>query len=352
MKESTMASSQDRMPLSANGRATVSRRRALRLFGAAAGLAVTPALLAGKGRAAATIHRWQGSALSASAEITLAHPDEKAARRIFTRCVAEIERLERIFSLHRPDSEISRLNRDGMLAAPSHDMRLLLGDSLRVARDTGGAFDPTVQPLWAVYADHFGGAPHATSAPDEKDIAAARALVGHRRVSIEPDRIAFAQTGMAITLNGIAQGYITDRVADLLRADGIGHVLLDLGEHRALGDHPDGRAWVIGIKDPDDPERISETVELVDRAVATSGGYGTRFGADPAHHHLFDPATGHSAGSHRSATVIAPRATLADALSTALFVMPPERAVAAAEGMPDVAAILTDHAGVTRRVRV
>jgi len=329
----------------------ITRRRALRLFGVAGGLAVTPALFAGSADAAPTIRHWRGVALGAPAEITLAHPDARAADRIFERCLAEIVRLERIFSLYLPDSEIVTLNRDGVLDAPSHDMVLVLDEALRVAKLTDGAFDPTVQPLWRVYADYFRDHPQSREAPPESAVAAARSRVGHRHVAISSGKITFAQSDMAITLNGIAQGYITDRAADLLRADGIDQVLLDLGEHRALGAHPEGRAWVIGITDPDNPNDIVETIDLVDRAVATSGAYGTRFGIDPAHHHLFDPATGHSAGTHRSTTVIAARAALADAFSTALYVMPPEKAEAVARATPGIAAILTDAEGQTRRVR-
>jgi len=131
-----------------------------------------------------------------------------------------------------------------------------------------------------------------------------------------------ARAGMAVTLNGIAQGYVTDRVAALLRAHGMDHVLIDLGETRALGAHPDGRPWRVGLADPGDPDRIAEQVPLADMALATSGGYGTRFEASGRHNHLIDPRSGICAPADRSVSVVAPDATTADAASTALSLLP------------------------------
>ena len=96
---------------------------------------------------------------------------------------------------------------------------------------------------------------------------------------------------MAITLNGIAQGSITDRVTDLLRAEGLAQVLVDLGEVRALGRHPDGRAWRVGIADPLAPDRLRETLAIDDQAVATSATTGVRFDAAGRYHHLLNPRT-------------------------------------------------------------
>ena len=126
----------------------------------------------------------------------------------------------------------------------------------------------------------------------------------------------------AITLNGIAQGYATDRVVDTLRTAGLSTTLVNMGEIRAIGARPDGTPWRVGLADPDEPGAVTETVDLVDRAVATTAGAGFRF--DPAGHftHLFDPATGRSPAMYRTVSVVAPTATEADALSTAFSLMP------------------------------
>ena len=139
---------------------------------------------------------------------------------------------------------------------------------------------------------------------------------------LAPDRIRLA-AGMAVTLNGIAQGYITDRIAALLRRRGWSNVLINLGEIRALDGRPDGMPWTVALDRPISLQTDLPVLRVRDCAVATSSGAGTMFDAAGRHHHLFDPWTGRSASACLQVTVVAPRATLADALSTALFVAPP-----------------------------
>ncbi len=155
------------------------------------------------------------------------------------------------------------------------------------------------------------------------------------------DRIRFLRPGMAVTLNGIAQGYITDRITDLLKAEGIGKVLVDMGELRGLGRHPDGRPWRVGVINPLSPKEFSRIINVSDTAVASSGAYGTRFGGDGKHHYLFDPKTGTSANYHAGVTVTAPTATLADGLSTAFAVMPTHRVREARGHLQEVTVTIT-----------
>jgi thiamine biosynthesis lipoprotein len=298
---------------------SVTRRRAIRIVAAAAGL---PLLVAGVRATAAKerFFRWQGEVLGAAAELTLWHWDEALARRTILKTRAEIERHERIFSLYRDDGEISRLNRDGVLANPAPELVALIQESQRLGALSGGAFDITVQPLWRVYEEHFWS--RRRVAPDiaARALEVARTLVDYRAVETSSARIAFARAGMAITLNGIAQGFVTDRVADMLRHEGFAQAVVDLGEMRALGRHPEGRPWRLGIKDAREASRVARTVEVADAALAVSGGYGTAFEPSGRFHHIFDPATGASASAVADAAVIAPRATAADGLSTAIYV--------------------------------
>ena len=201
----------------------------------------------------------------------------------------------------------------------------------------------TVQPLWRLYAAHFSRPGADPRGPAEADLARAQALLDYRAVEIEPSEVRFARPGMAITLNGIAQGYITDRVATLLESAGMGDVLLDIGEVRALGRHPDGRPWRVGLRRAAEPETIARTIALADRAVATSAGIASPFEPSGRHHHLFDPATGRPAPGAGQVSVIAPRATMADALSTAFAVSPPARAAAYAARFPEIS-VLSDAA--------
>jgi FAD:protein FMN transferase len=126
---------------------------------------------------------------------------------------------------------------------------------------------------------------------------------------------------MGLTLNGIAQGYVTDRVVDVLRANGIERSLVDMGETRALGAHPEGRSWKVAIADPAEPGQVLRTAEIVNQALATSAGNAFQFDATGRFNHIFDPRTGASARLHRSASVVMPTATAADALSTAFSLM-------------------------------
>lgn len=324
-----------------------SRRRVISILGAVAGLPLAGAFGGSAARAENCLFQWSGSALGAMAKMTLCHPDQAEAERIVAMSIQEIERLERIFSLHRADSELSRLNRDGVLAAPSHELRLVMLEAVRFGELSDGAFDVTVQPLWSAYADHFAARPATSDGPDADVISRAMDLVDYRGIDIEAGRIKFKTNGMQATLNGIAQGYITDRVADLLRANGIENVLLELGETRALDQHPAGRPWRVGLADPTDPTSITRTVELENRALATSGGYGLSFDQHEKYHHIFDPRTGASAASNRSVSVVADLATVADALSTALYVLPADQAGHLVRSLSNVTAYMTPAAGQT-----
>jgi thiamine biosynthesis lipoprotein len=180
--------------------------------------------------------------------------------------------------------------------------------------------------LWDLYAGHFGGPNADPAGPSSVAIGHALARQGFDAVAFDPAQIRFLRPGMALTLNGIAQGYITDRVAELLRARGVVHTLVDMGETRALDGHPAGRPWSVGLKDPRVENGLLQELALDNQAIATSGGYGTQFDAAGRFNHIFDPATGGCATRYLSVSVVAPRATVADALSTAFSLMPTERA--------------------------
>jgi thiamine biosynthesis lipoprotein len=316
----------------------LSRRGALKVLAAAVALpAAVMALRQGIGGLQPV--RWDGEALGAEASLTLWHRDAGFARRTLARVESEVARLEGIFSLYRPDSEISRLNRDGSLAAPAADLVGVLEEARRIAEASGGAFDPTVQPLWDAYAAYFAG--HAGGAgPDRAALDAARALTDYAAIDAGPRRIRLARPGMAITLNGIAQGYITDRVTELLRTEGFDHAMVELGETRALGAAPDGKPFEVALMSPTVPGLVDRAIPLADAALSVSGGYGMRFAGSEAHH-IFDPATGLSANRLRDAVVVAPRAVWADALSTAIFVAGEDRARAILRSYPGARATMT-----------
>jgi FAD:protein FMN transferase len=327
------------------------RRRVLGILAAASGLPMPGRVAATPRAEAPPLVTWRGPVLGGVGSIALHHPDRAAAERLIARALAEIRRAEALFSLWRADSLLSELNRRGILVAPPADMPRLLAAAQRVSALTGGVFDVTVQPLWRLYRDHFATPGADPEGPPRAALDAALERVGHRDLLVAPDRVALAQRGMAVTLNGIAQGHVTDRVVEALRAGGAERTLVDLGEARALGTHPAGRPWRAALEDPAAPDRPWGRLDLTDRALASSGDDGFVFDAAGRFTHLLDPRSGRSPRLHRAVAVTAPEATLADALSTA-FALMPESAIAAALGaLPGVEAHLLRPDGTTARLR-
>src|SRR5579872_4806628 len=227
---------------------TISRRRFIRISAAAAGLSVAP--FGRPARADTTLVTWRGTMLGAIATMEIHHENRPEAEQLISMACAEARRLERLFSLYLEDSALVELNRTGILVDPAAEMVELLSISQRYSELTSGLFDPTVQPLWNLYADHFSQDNPDPAGPAPAAIKAALARVGHDRLSVDSDRIVMPR-GMAVTLNGIAQGYVTDKMVDLLRSQGVAHSLVDMGETRAIGSRPDGRPWEVGVADPD-----------------------------------------------------------------------------------------------------
>lgn len=316
------------------------RRRFISIAASAAGMAMLPSGSSAREMQTVT---WEGNALGAAARMTLHHPDKRAAELLIRQAVVETERLERIFSLYRPDSALSELNRVGALATPPAELVAVLQASRDVWDLTGGAFDPTVQPLWTLLAEHFGRTKPDPSGPPRERLGEALQRVGLDKVAFSANRVAFARAGMALTLNGIAQGFITDRIVDLLRRGGVTRTLVDMGEIRATGPRPDGSPWTVGIEDPRNGGGLATVLEVEDRAVATSSGEGFRFDAAGRFNHLIDPRSGLGAGRYRSVAVAAPDATAADAFSTAFSLLAPDEVRMIVERRPGLEAHLFDR---------
>lgn len=292
------------------------RRRAIAIFAAAAGL---PLLTAAK--AASSVVTWKGQALGAPATLVLNHENRTRAERLIHAVVAEVTRLERVFSLSRDESALSELNRVGALVAPPHDLVALLGSCQEYWNMSGGAFDPTIQPLWSLYRDHFTLPEADPSGPSTEKISDALHAVGFDGIEFNRNRIVLTRPKMAVTLNGVAQGYITDRIVDLLRDAGVTNSLVDMGEDRAIGSRADGTPWRIGLAERQDDESPDVVLDVIDKAVATSSGMGFHFDEAQRFGHILDPRTGEAAALYRRVTIIADDATTADALSTAFSLM-------------------------------
>ncbi len=281
----------------------ITRRRLICILAGAASLPLSMKF------ARAQTRQWRGVALGANAQIILDHPN---ARELIADAVKEIERLENIFSLYRPGSQLSNLNRDGMLREPAFELVELLSICSTINSRTKGAFDPTIQPLWSLYAERLS----AGKMPDRNEVDEARALTGFDNVSFSANLIGFGQAGMALTLNGVAQGYIADRVSQLLRNNGVSNVLVNTGEIAGIGTAPNGQPWPVKLKGDN-----STTIGLSNAAIATSAPLGTVFDPAGSIGHIIDPRTGQPGGTGKSVSVMAPSAATADGLSTAFCLM-------------------------------
>jgi thiamine biosynthesis lipoprotein len=180
----------------------LTRRRMIAIMATAAGSAL---VAGGRIARADDAVRWRGSALGAQVSLEIYHPDRAEAERLVQACLSEVRRLEQQFSLYQPDSAICTLNRTGILVAPAPDMVSLLKTSLYFSELTGGAFDPTVQPLWALYAKHFSSDRPDPDGPPADLLADALARVGSKGLLVSDTRVALVRHGAAVTLNGIAQ---------------------------------------------------------------------------------------------------------------------------------------------------
>ena len=257
--------------------------------------ALAPSMALAQTRA---LHVETGLALGARVTLRLEHPE---APRLAALAMAEIRRLERVFSLYLPDSDLVRLNRDGRLPEPAFELLECLAIAGSVHTASEGRFDPTVQPLWQAEA----AAREAGVALSDADRARAKALIGWPSVRLEPEAITLSP-GMALTLNGIAQGYIADRVAALLAGHGLTRALIDTGEMVAL---PEGD-WPVRLE-------AGGSLTLRNRALATSAPLGMTLGGDGVTSHILDPRSARPVLSPwRVVSVSAPSAALPDALST------------------------------------
>lgn len=252
---------------------------------------------------------WRGQAMGADVTLRLHGATPARSRAFFSEAARALSQVESLFSLHR-DSDLARLNRLGHLRFPPGPMVELLSISQRLHRATGGVFDPTVQPLWLARARG-------------QDEAPARALTGWDRVAWSREEIRL-EPQMALTFNGLAQGWAADRLAVIAERHDLGDLIIDTGEYRAMGP----RSWPLGIARADG--RIVRRLQLRDRALATSSPLGTRIGPQegahilhPSHDAIWD-----------TVSVSAPSAALADGLSTALCLMTGDRIRAALAALP------------------
>lgn len=269
-------------------------------------------------------------------EIKVYGDDRDLLEQAVTEAIAEMTRLEQLFSTHIPESEISNLSNVGSMQV-SEETADLLSLGQQIARRSQGAFDMCLgklKMLWDIESQE-------PQVPDEKSLQQALKGIGPEALQIEGRQVQKQTPGLRIDLGGIAKGFAVDRALEKLRQAGVFSAAVNAGgDIRLLGDRQ-GQPWRIGIQHPRQSGEIVATLVLKDRAVVTSGDYERYFEQDGIrYHHLFDPQTGRPARGCQSVTVVAADAASADALATAAFVLGPEKGLALLEQMPDVEGFL------------
>lgn len=262
--------------------------------------------------------------------LALVTDDKQAGLAVIDATFAEMERLIALFDHRHPEAQLAVLNRDGRLPQPAPELVELLNLALGYGRLTDGAFDITVKPV-------------VDALKNSGNSAQAARLVDYRQVSVNNDLIAFSQPGMAVTLDGIAKGRVVDGAVAALQANGYSDVLVEAGgDLWGQGCRLDGTPWRIGVANPRPATgtNVLAVFPVTTQAAATSGDYQNSFTPDFGIHHIVDPGTAVSPTELAAATVLAPVAADADALSTALMVLGPDKGLALAERLPHVEALL------------
>jgi thiamine biosynthesis lipoprotein len=278
-------------------------------------------------------------------EITLVAPDRALGREALGALFELALELDAMLSVYLPQSEVSRLNASAGTGPQrvSPELARLLARSVEYSALSGGSFDVTVGPLVELWTR----AAEADAPPTSGELARARARVGYAKIRIGADgRVALAEPGVSIDLGGIAKGWALDRMRPILERFGIGDALLNFGQSSvwALGAPQDSDAWRLLVRGPD--QTWLGVISLADRALSVSGSLGQwleiggqRYG------HVLDPRSGQALRQRRQALVLAPNATLAEALSKALLVLGEDVGMALVEAQPQCEALLVDAGG-------
>ena len=240
---------------------------------------------------------------------------------------AEIQRLDELLSTGNEESEIAQLNQNKS-ATLSEDAGYLVERALELNKETDGAFDIAIYPVmeaWGFPTQNY-QVPTADTLESLLKLADASQIIYDENSR----KISFGREGMKIDLGGIAKGYTSSRIMDIYKENNISSGLVNLGGNvQALGTKPDGSKWRVAVQSPDDTEDYLGILSVEDKAVITSGGYERYFEQDgKTYHHIIDPKTGYPAENGlTSVTVVSEDGTLADGLSTSLFIMGKEEAI-------------------------
>ena len=266
------------------------------------------------------------STMSTFGTVSLAHQEKMTVSNALTAAHEAIREVEKTCNIFDPESELSMLN--ATAADEPFACGDLLWDVLTQARafwkDSGGAFDVTIDPLMKLWGFHS----KRETLPSEEEIAEAKRLTGLDKVVFDDEKhtVRFTVPGMSINLGGIAKGYALDCAADAVRTFGVKTGWIEIGGNIvALPKKSGGGKYAAGIKNPFHKDELLGKTPLSDAAISTSGNYERYVVIDGKQYtHIIDPATGLPVSGMDSVTVIAPTGVASDALSTSIFIAGPE----------------------------
>lgn len=255
--------------------------------------------------------------------ITLTGLSGEEADRAVAAAIVEVDRLENLLSTWKPESDLSKLNREASKdwVVPKEETFTILRMSLRYSRLTDGAFDVTAGPLIRLWGFHDR---REHQPPSQEEIARTKESVGFEKIEIDEQKkaVRYAAEGMEVDFSAVAKGYAVDTVCAVLRKLGIKSGLVDLGGNIfAVGVPPGRDTWRIAVRDPRSNSSIG-TLRITEKGVASSGQY-VRYieYGNRKYGHIVDPRTGVPAEGILGTTIVAPDAITADILSTSTFVL-------------------------------
>jgi len=282
-------------------------------------------------------------------EISIMSGDASGYDKASEAAFGEIARLEKIFSNYDANSEVSRISeRAGEAVKVSADVITVVKAALRVSKLSDGAFDPTIGAVAGLWG--FSG--EKKYIPQGKEVARLLPLVNYKNVIVDEGAktVRLMKKHMTLNLGGVAKGFIVKRASEELKKHGVTKAIIKAGGDMFLISDNRGfnkSSFIIGIQDPRQEKKILGEAFSRHGAVTTSGDYERFFMRKGVRYaHILDPVTGYPARRSRSATIVADDPTLADALSTAVFVMGPKKGLALIESLDGVECVVVGIDGV------
>ena len=291
-------------------------------------LLLTAALLAAATDKAGDLVRVEGSvdAMGTSFSIAAYGPERARLQAVVAQGLEEARRLDEMLSNYKPDSEWSQMNRQAAKGPfrISTELFQLLSACLEYSRESGGTFDISVGPLLKLWG-FYKGTGHL---PHRAEVRGALSLVGYRNIQLEAAHhsVRFLKKGVELDPGGIGKGYAVDRIAQILKNNGVGKALVSGGGSSiyAIGAPPGETGWELDIKNPRDPSRPVASVLLKDESMSTSGNYEKFFRAEgKLYSHIMDPRTGFPAQGTLSTSVIAPKTIDSEAWAKPYYILGP-----------------------------